>query len=104
LATSPDATYQRSGWQLDSVVSELIYIAVVFVPLSYCEIDVLKEQCVCIEVCQKLGKTTTETYEILQQAFRETALSWLKTFEWYSQRKESKENPVRYQDNADRFL
>jgi hypothetical protein len=29
-------------------------------------------------------KTSTETYEILQQAFGETALSRSKTFEWYS--------------------
>jgi hypothetical protein len=46
--------------------------------------DVLKEQHVCIKGCQKLGKTATETYEMLQQAFRETALSRSKTFEWYS--------------------
>jgi hypothetical protein len=56
LATSPDATYQRSIWQLDSVVSELIYSAIVFVPPPYCEMDVLKEKRVCIKFCQKLGK------------------------------------------------
>jgi hypothetical protein len=49
----------------------------------YCEIDVLKEQRVCIKFCQKLGKTDT-MYEMLQQAFGETALSRSKTFEWYS--------------------
>jgi histone-lysine N-methyltransferase SETMAR len=42
-------------------MSELIYSAIVFVPPSYCEMDVLKEQCVCFKVCQKLGKTATET-------------------------------------------
>jgi tellurite resistance protein len=46
--------------------------------------DVLKEQRVCIKFCQKLGTTATETYEMLQQAFRETALSRSKTFELYS--------------------
>jgi hypothetical protein len=46
--------------------------------------DVLKEQRVCIKFCQKLGKTATETYEMLRQAFGETALSLSKTFEWYS--------------------
>jgi histone-lysine N-methyltransferase SETMAR len=46
--------------------------------------DVLKEQRVCIKFCQKLGKTATETYEMLQQAFGETTLSRSKTFEWYS--------------------
>jgi hypothetical protein len=45
--------------------------------------DVLKEQRVCIKFCQKLGKAATETYEMLQQAFVETALSRSKTFERY---------------------
>jgi AraC-like DNA-binding protein len=43
--------------------------------------DVLKEQRVCIKFCQKLGKTVTETYEMLQQAFEETAFSRSKTLE-----------------------
>jgi hypothetical protein len=46
--------------------------------------DVLKKQRVCIKFCQKHGKTATETYEMLQQAFGETALSRSKAFEWYS--------------------
>jgi hypothetical protein len=46
--------------------------------------DVLKEQRVCIKFCEKLGETATETYEMLQQAFGETALSRSKTSEWYS--------------------
>jgi hypothetical protein len=46
--------------------------------------DVLKEQRVCITFCQKLGKTATETYEMLRQAFGETALRRSKTFKWYS--------------------
>jgi hypothetical protein len=46
--------------------------------------DVLKEQRVCIKFCQELGKTAIETYEMLQQAFGETALSQSKTYEWYS--------------------
>jgi histone-lysine N-methyltransferase SETMAR len=45
---------------------------------------VLKEQRVCIKFCQSLGKTATETYEMLQQIFGETALSRSKIFEWYS--------------------
>jgi AraC-like DNA-binding protein len=62
----------------------MIDSAIVFVPPSYCEMDVLKEQRVCIKFCQKRGKTATETYEMLQQAFGETALSRSNTFEWYS--------------------
>jgi hypothetical protein len=45
--------------------------------------DVLKEQRVCFKLYQKLGKTATETYEMLQHAFEETVLSRSKTFEWY---------------------
>jgi hypothetical protein len=66
--------------------------------------DVLKEQRVCIKFCQKVGKTATETYEMLQQAFGETALSRSNTFEWYSGKKESEASPVKCQENADRFL
>jgi hypothetical protein len=47
-------------------------------------VDVLKEQRVYIKFCQQLGKTATETYEMRQQAFGETALSRCKIFEWYS--------------------
>jgi hypothetical protein len=46
--------------------------------------DVLKEQRVCINYCHKLGKAATEPYEMLQQAFGETALSRSKAFDWYS--------------------
>jgi hypothetical protein len=61
-----------------------MYSAIVFVPPSYYEMAVLKEQCVCIKFCQKLGKMATETYKMQRQAFGETALSRYKTFEWYS--------------------
>jgi hypothetical protein len=69
--------------------------------------DVLKQQRVCIKFCQKLGKTATETYEMLQQAFGETALSRSKTFEWYSRfkngRKSISDDP-HIGRPADRFL
>jgi hypothetical protein len=62
--------------------------------------DVLKEQCVWINFCQKLGKTATEMYKMLQQAFGETALSQSKTFEWYFQFKNGRTSI----DDDDRFL
>jgi hypothetical protein len=68
-------------------MSELIYSEIVFDPPLYCEMGVLKEQRVCIKFCQKLGKMATEMYEMLQQAFGETALSQSRTFEWYSRSK-----------------
>jgi hypothetical protein len=46
--------------------------------------DMLKKQRVCTKFYQKLDKTATEMYEMLQQAFGETALSRSKSFEWHS--------------------
>jgi hypothetical protein len=43
--------------------------------------DELKEQHVCIKFCQKLVKTATEMFEMLQQAFGETAKRPSKIFE-----------------------
>jgi hypothetical protein len=66
----------------------------------HCEMDVLKEQRVYIKFCQKLGKTATETCEMLQQAFGEIALSRSKTFEWYSRFKNGRTSI----DDDERFL
>jgi hypothetical protein len=40
------------------------------------------EQCDCIKFCLKLDKTTTETHEMLHEAFEEHSLSWTAVFEW----------------------
>ena len=46
------------------------------------------EECVCVCVCVKfsfkLGKTATETWKMLQQAFRDECMSRTQCFEWYS--------------------
>jgi hypothetical protein len=42
------------------------------------------EQCVCIKFCLKLGKSITETLEMLREAFGEHSLSWTPIFEWHS--------------------
>jgi hypothetical protein len=42
------------------------------------------EQHVCIKICVKLGKPTTETLEMLHKAFGEHSLSWSAVFEWHS--------------------
>jgi hypothetical protein len=42
------------------------------------------EQRVCIKFCVKRSKSTTETTEMLHEAFGEHSLSWTAVFEWHS--------------------
>jgi transposase len=42
------------------------------------------EQCVFIKFCLKLGKSATETLEMLHEAFGEHSLSWIVVFQWHS--------------------
>jgi len=44
----------------------------------------LKEQRTCLKFCFLLGKTPTESLEMLQKAFKEQALSCARVFEWFS--------------------
>ena len=44
----------------------------------------LEEQRVCVKFCFKLGKTATETWKMLQQAFGDECMSRTQCFEWYS--------------------
>ena len=43
-----------------------------------------KEQRVCVEFCFLLGKSAAETVLMLQEAFKEEALSRTQVYEWYS--------------------
>jgi hypothetical protein len=42
------------------------------------------KQSVCIKFCVKLGKSATETLEMLHEAFGEHSLSRIAIFEWHS--------------------
>jgi hypothetical protein len=42
------------------------------------------EQCGCIQFCVELGKSTTETFEMLCEPFGEHSLSWTGIFQWHS--------------------
>jgi hypothetical protein len=44
----------------------------------------LKEQCICVKFCFKLGKTASETHEMLKIAFGDSAMGRTETFEWFS--------------------
>jgi len=41
------------------------------------------EQKVCIKFCVRLGKTGSETFEMLKQAFGDSCKSRSRTFEWF---------------------
>jgi hypothetical protein len=47
------------------------------------------EQRVCIKFCVKLGKSATETLEMLHEAFGEHSLSQIVVLEWHSRFKAS---------------
>jgi len=41
------------------------------------------EQRICIKLCFKIGKTATETYQLLQQAYGEDAMGRTQVFDWF---------------------
>ena len=53
--------------------------------------DTLEERCA-IKFCFKLGKNATETYGMLQSAFRSSCLNRASVFEWHKRFKEGSES------------
>ena len=48
------------------------------------------EQRICIKFYFKIGKTATETYQLLQQAYSEDAVGRTQVFDWFRQFKEGR--------------
>ena len=48
------------------------------------------EQRVCIKFCVRLGKTGSETFEMLKQVFGDSCMSRSRTFEWFGRFKNGK--------------
>jgi len=48
------------------------------------------EQGICIKFCFKIGKTATETYQLLQQAYGEDEMGRTQVFEWFRRFKEGR--------------
>jgi len=48
------------------------------------------EQRICIKFCFKIGKTATETYQLLQQACGENAMGRKQVFDWFRRFKEGR--------------
>ena len=53
--------------------------------------DTLEER-YAIKFCFKVGKNATETYGILQTAFRPSWMNWASVFEWHERFKEGRES------------
>jgi len=54
--------------------------------LRFSDIDGMAEvdkQRVCIKFCVRLGKTGSETFEMLKHAFGDSCMSHSRTFEWF---------------------
>ena len=54
-----------------------VYVVAIF---TMCEST---EQCICIKFCFKIGKTTMEMYQLLQQAYSEDAMGCTPVFDWF---------------------
>jgi len=53
------------------------------------------EQCICIKFCFKIGKTATETYQLLQQAYGEDAMGRTQVCDWFRRFKEGRTSAER---------
>ena len=49
-----------------------------------------EEQRVCVKVCCKRGKKFTETFQLLNQAYREDCTSRTQCYEWFKRFKEGR--------------
>jgi len=54
-------------------------------------VNVNVEQCVNVKFCVKLGKSVTETYELLKKVYGDECLSRTQVFEWFKRFKEGRE-------------
>jgi len=52
------------------------------------EISVFHKQRICVKFCVKIGKSVSETFEMLKIAFREEAMGRTQTYEWWKRFKE----------------
>jgi len=52
--------------------------------------SVFHKQRICVKFCVKIGKSVTETFEMLKTAFREEAMGRTQTYEWWKRFKEGR--------------
>ena len=61
-------------------INTCVYVIAIF---TMCEST---EQRICIKFCFKIGKTATETYHLLQQAYGEDTMGRTQVFDWFRRR------------------
>ena len=61
-----------------------VYVIAIF---TTCEST---EQRICIKFCFEIGKTTTKTYQLMQQAYGEDAVGRTQVFDWFRRFKEGR--------------
>ena len=54
--------------------------------------DEIHEQRICLKFCFKIGKTATESYKLLQQAFGDNAIKQTTAFEWFKKFKDGRQS------------
>ena len=54
-------------------------------------LDINVEQCVNVKFCVQLGKSATETYDLLKKVYGDECLSRTQVFEWFKMFKEGRE-------------
>ena len=59
--------------------------------ISKMQSNILEERCT-IKFCFKFGKNATETYGMLQTAFRPSGMNRVSVFEWHKRFKEGRES------------
>jgi histone-lysine N-methyltransferase SETMAR len=65
------------------LVSDKYFCALGLCCLANFVMDVKQEQRVCIKFCYKVGKSATETYVLLNQAYGDVVLAQSNCFEWF---------------------
>ena len=58
--------------------------------IAICTLCESTEQRIAIEFCFEMGKTATETYQLLQQAYGEDAMGRTQVFDWFRRFKEGR--------------
>ena len=51
--------------------------------IAICTMCESTEQRICLKFCFKIGKTATETYQLLQQAYSEDAMGRIQVCDWF---------------------